>query len=184
MPETALEVNVRRLIMDALYDWAAEVIADCGRSEPVIWLSNNGPRPLPPFIGLEFLGGGRNGQPWKSRMLPSEDGDVEQHLLYDEKRALVMHGYGEESFDMLSEILDSIDKEKYRAMLFKQGLVIPYALDVVDASMEISNVMENHDSFDFYVTYNRIAIDKPGCIEHVIITPEGIPMDVIGNTNS
>jgi hypothetical protein len=170
-------IDERKYLQDAIYDWASAVIADMGRTEPVVWLPNNGPRPVPPFIAISLTASGRPGQPWKSGIrnaTPEDDG--EQLIVHDVKKTLTMHGIGEETFDLLAALYDSIYVEKYRLMLAKKGLVIPSAEGIMDVTTEIDNVIESHAVFDFYVTYLRVVVDRPGIIEHTVITPSDLPM--------
>jgi hypothetical protein len=173
-------IDERRYVQDAIYEWASAVIADAGRTEQVVWLPNNGPRPVPPFIALSMTATVRPGQPWKSGILnstPEDDG--EQHIIHEVKKTMTMHGIGEKTFDLLAVLYDSIYIEKYRLMLAKKSLVIPYAEGIMDVTTEIDNVIESHAVFDFFVTYQRVVIDHPGIIEHTAITPSDLPMEEI-----
>jgi hypothetical protein len=173
-------VNGRKPFRDAVYDWVAAVAADAGTEMPVTWIPDNGPRPEPPFIALSIAGVRRQGMPWKSGIkTASADDEGEQLVLHDEKYSLTLHGIGHESFDMVAAVYDSIYGEKYRAMLAREGLVIPYAENILDVSTVIDNETEAHEVFDFFITRTRVVIDRPGTIERTIISAPGLPVGTI-----
>jgi hypothetical protein len=175
-------INERRYIQEAIYDWAAAVIAEEGRTDPVIWDHDDGPRPEAPFISLSFTGTSTPGSP-NYRMVdvtPENPGGV-QTISRFVKRSLTMYAFGERAMDLLETVKASIEKEAYIEMLAKKGLVIPQALDVRENPNSYSGSTEEAAIFEFSLTYTRVMTDTPGWIETVDITPERIPMESITN---
>jgi hypothetical protein len=161
--------DTRENIQEALYAWAARIIADEGLETPLVWLPFEGARHTPPFIGLEWRTQAREGQPWRSKI--NEAG--EQVSLFDVKIALSLHGYGAASFDALNVLYDALNDQEYARLLKERGLVIPSAENMVEAPAAIDNSWETQEVFDFYVTYIRRVVTHPGWIERTIITPTG-----------
>jgi hypothetical protein len=173
-------IDERRYIKKAIYDWAAAVIAEEGRTDPVIWDHDDGPRPEAPFISLSFTGTSTPGSPNYSmvEMTPENPGGV-QTISRFVRRSLTMYAFGEGAMDLLETVKASIEKEAYIEMLARKGLVIPQALDVRENPNIYSGSTEEAAIFEFYLTYTRVMTDTPGWIERVDITPEGIPMEPI-----
>lgn len=168
----------RRYIKDALYLWAAAVVADNGREDPVIWDNGAGVRPKPPFISLRFLGGSRPGLPMYTGVTPDNEGGS-RYIIQPSKKALTMYGFGEGAYDLLQTMYDAIHIEKYRAMLAEKGLVIPYAADVVETGALLDTAIEQQAYFDFHVTFERVIVERLGYIENITINPSGVPMEPI-----
>jgi hypothetical protein len=174
----------RQHIKDAIYDWVAAVLAEEGRTDPVIWDDDDGPRPEAPFISLTFTGTSTPGLPNYSMVEvdpEKKDDPGTQTISRFVRRSLTMYAFGERAMDLLETIKASIDKETYILMLAKKGLVIPEALEVRENPAVYSGSTEEATIFEFFVTYTRITTDSPGWIETVDITPEGIPMEAITN---
>ncbi len=178
-------INERQYLKDALYDWVAAVVLANGRSDDVIWRDGNGPRPLPPFISIEIVGGSRPGIPWKGMVSPNDEQDPEdlgvQTIMQPAKKTFTMYGFGERSFDLLETIRDSIHLDRYIEMLGQKGLVIEQATDVTGAPMEIDGMREAQPHFDFVVVFNRVFTDTPGWIDHVNISTDDLPIEPIEN---
>jgi hypothetical protein len=177
-------IEERRYIKDAIYDWVAAVVAEEGRTDPVIWDGDDGPRPEAPFISVTFTGTSTPGSPNYSMIevdpeKPDDPGV--QTISRFVRRSLTMYAFGERAMDLLETIKASLDKEAYIEMLGKKGLAIPQALDVRENPAVYSGSTEDAAIFEFFLTYTRVMTDTPGYIETVDITPEEIPMDVITN---
>jgi hypothetical protein len=175
-------INERQYIKDAIYDWAAAVIAEEGMTDPVIWDHDDGPRPEAPFISLTFTGTSTPGSP-NYRMVevtPENPGGV-QTISRFVRRSLTMYAFGKRAMDLLETVKASIEREVYIEMLAKKGLAIPQALDVRENPNIYSGSTEEAAIFEFYLTYTRVITDSPGWIETVDITPEKIPMGKITN---
>jgi hypothetical protein len=175
-------INERQYIKDAIYDWVAAVVAEAGRTDPVIWDNDDGPRPEAPFISLTFTGTDTPGFPDYSMVeaTPENPGGV-QTISRFVKRSLTMYAFGKRAMDLLETIKASIEREAYIEMLSKKGLVIPQAFDVRENPAVYSDSTEEAAVFDFFVTYTRVITDTPGWIETVDITPEEIPIGKITN---
>jgi hypothetical protein len=175
----------RQYLKDSLYDWVDAVVKDNGRTDEVTWRYDNGPRPAAPFISIEIVGGSRPGHPWKGKVKPNNPDDPndlgKQIIMQPGKKTLAMYGFGEGSYDLLETIRDSVALDKYINMLAQKGLVIEQAMDVTGMPAEMDGVMEYQPHFDFVVVFNRVFTDKPGWIEHVVITPDGLPIGPIEN---
>jgi hypothetical protein len=178
-------INERQYIKDAIYDWVAAVVVEEGRTDPVIWDNEDGPRPEPPFISLEFTGTSTPGFPDYSMVEtdPDNPGDQGvQEISRFVRRALTMYGFGKGALDLLETIKASYEKEAYIQMLAEKGLVIPYALEVRENPTVRGTDTETSALFEFYVTYTRVIEDSPGWIETVRINPsEDLPMEEITN---
>jgi hypothetical protein len=175
-------INERQYIKDAIYHWVAAVVAEEGRTDPVIWDHDDGPRPAAPFISLTFTGTSTPGSP-NYRMVevtPENPGGV-QTISRFVKRSLTMYAFGERAMDLLETIKASIEREVYIEMLAKKGMVIPQALEVLENPAVYSGSTEEAAMFDFFVTYTRVMTDTPGWIETVDIDPKKIPMGKITN---
>jgi hypothetical protein len=165
-------INERRHIKNALYDWASAVVAETGRTDPVVYDNDRGPRPAPPFISLAFIGSSTPGLPNYSRVTTDGHDDGVQLIRQPIRKAMTMYAFGEGAIDLLETIKASIYRERYSAMLAKQGLVIPDALDVTENPTARSNEIENSAFFDFWVTYIRVIKDAPGWIGSVSISSD------------
>jgi hypothetical protein len=175
-------INERQYLKDNLYDWVSAVVQANGRLDEVIWRDDNGPRPVPPFISIEIIGGHRRGTPWKSQVKfdPQNPDDLgKQIIMQPAKKTLTMHGFGEGSFDLLEAIRDSVYLDEYRTMLSRKGLAITKTFDVIGVGFEMDGVREAQPHFDFVVVFNRVITDKPGWIEHVTIETDDLPMKPI-----
>jgi len=158
-------INERQHIKDSLYDWVAAVVAETGRKDQVIWRNENGPRPVPPFISIEFTGSQTPGMPeYSSVETEGQEDDGEQEIRQFVRKAITMYAFGEGAIDLLETIKASVFREKYIAMLYKAGLVIPQVLDVTETPAPKSNEIENSAFFDFVVTFIRVGTDVPGWI--------------------
>ena len=161
----------RKYLEETIAQWIETVIADNGRSEEVIYMDKNGVRPPPPFIALQFLGGSRPGFP--SRTKVGETG--ERKFYAHSEKTISVHGVGEETFDLLQIILDSIYTGKYKSFLCRKNLVVRKLTDVSQTGSEIDGEIESRCRFDIHVSFIRVVTEKPGWIENVTITPEGKP---------
>ena len=161
-------------VQDALYDWIAAVLAEKGFSCAIVWEINRGVRPKEPFISLQMIGGSRCSFPWKSRVI-KETG--ERKTLFDMRKTVSIHGWGERALERLDEIADSISADTYRAMLRKSGIVVNKITNVTLSAQDIANETETHGYFDIAVTYIRVVIEKVGWIENV-----GIQCDLPANS--
>jgi len=179
-------INERQYIKEAIYDWVAAVVAEEGRTEPVVWDHEDGPRPTAPFISLEFTGSSTPGTPDYSLVNVDpenpESGGT-QVISRPVRRALTMYAFGEGALDLLETIKASYERDAYVQMLTKRGLVIPYALEVRENPAVHGGVKTEVSAlFEFYVTYTRVIEDSPGWIETVHINPPvDLPMEEITN---
>lgn len=164
--------NERQYIKDVLYDWVAAVVAEGGRTDPVVWDNDGGPRPVPPFISLEFTGGSTPGTPNYSRVKTNGHDDGVQIIRQFVRKALTMYAFGEGAIDLLETIKASVYRETYIAMLAKKGLVIPNTLDVTEAPTVRGADIENSAFFEFWLTYIRVIEDVPGWIGSVDISSD------------
>jgi hypothetical protein len=172
----------RQYIKDALYDWVAAVVAEEGRTDPVIWDNDDGPRPEAPFISLTFTGSNTPGFPNYSMIEVDKENPDDwgtQTISRFVRRSLTMYAFGERAMDLLETIKASIDKEAYKEMLEKKGLAIPQVLEVSQTPAVYSGSTEEAAIFEFYLTYTRVITDSPGWIETADIKPEGLPISEI-----
>jgi hypothetical protein len=169
-------ISERQYIKEVLYDWVAAVVLETGRTDPVVYDNEKGPRPVPPFISLTFTGSSTPGTPTYSRVKTDGHDDGVQLIRQFVRKAMTMYAFGESAIDLLETIKASIYREQYIGMLAKKGLVIPNALDVTEAPGVRSTEIENSAFFEFWVTYIRVIEDVPGWIGSVDIasdTPMG-----------
>jgi hypothetical protein len=179
-------IQERQYIKDSLYDWAAAVVAEEGRTDPVIWDHDDGPRPVAPFISLEFTGGGTPGFPNYGKVVlkkkpdgtPDGKDDGKQLIRQFVRKALTMYAFGEGAIDLLETIKASIYREQYMAMLSRKGLVIPNALDVTESPAVRGTDTENCAFFEFWITYIRVIEDVPGWIGSVDISSDNLLGDI------
>jgi len=179
-------INERQQIKDAIYDWVAAVVAEEGRTDPVIWDNEDGPRPKPPFISLEFIGTSTPGMPDYSMVEVDPDNPEDQGVQKVSRfvrRALTMYAFGKGALDLLETIKASYEEDKYIEMLAERGLVIPYALEVREnPAVRGGTDTESSALFEFYVTYIRVKEVSPGWIETVHIKlSDNLPMEEITN---
>jgi hypothetical protein len=147
----------------------------------VIYDNDRGPRPIPPFIALEFIGSATLGSPEYSLVKTEGTDDGEQQIRQQVRKSLTMHAFGEGAIDLLETIKASISMQRYIEMLALKGLVIPEALEVTENPSVRDNETENGAFFDFYITYTRVITDVPGWIETVGFHSENLPMRDITN---
>jgi hypothetical protein len=167
-------INERQQIKKALYAWVAAVVAETGRTDPVIWNNGKGPRPVPPFISVEFTGSQTPGLPDYGKVtgVENDTDDGEQQIRQFVKKTMTMYAFGEGAIDLLETVKTSIFREDYINALYKKGLVIPQAMDIVEGPEAKDNEIENSASFDFVVTFTRIITNAPGWIGRVQISSE------------
>jgi hypothetical protein len=146
----------------------------------VIYDRGNGPRPLPPFISLDFIGGETPGSPNYSKVKIGGAADGEQYIRQYTEKAMTMTCFGQGAIDLLETIKASTLRETYINMLAIKNLVIPRTLGVVEGPKVRGTETENSASFDFYVSYIRVITDSPGWIEDAEIGEE-IIMEENGN---
>jgi hypothetical protein len=165
-------ISERQYIKEALYDWTAAVVEETGRTDPVVYDNEKGPRPKAPFISLTFTGSSTPGTPNYSRVKTDGQDDGVQLIRQFVRKAMTMYAFGESAIDLLETIKASIYREQYIAMLAKKGLVIPNALDVMEGPEVRSTEIENSAFFEFWVTYIRVIEDVPGWIGSVGISSD------------
>jgi hypothetical protein len=165
-------IEERKYLEESIAEWVENIVADNGRKDKVIYTNKNGVRPIPPFIALQFVGGGRKGSP--SRTKVDKETGV-QKLLHHSEKTISVHGIGAGSFDLLQTILDSIYIGKYRAFLRKKNLVVRKLTDVFEVGGEVDTEMESRARFDIRVSFIRVVANKPGWIEKAKIVPDDIP---------
>ena len=177
-------ISERQHIQDILYDWVVAVIKENGREDQVVWRNGEGPRPVPPFISIEFVGSRTPGQPnySKVRVKQNEDGtpdtsdDGRRTIKQYVRRTLTMYGFGEGAIDLLETVKASIWFSEHIYFLKRNGLVINDATEVKELPQELSSDVENGAFFEFVLTYRRVLEDAPGWIGQVDIesdTPIG-----------
>jgi len=167
-------IRERKYIEDSIVEWLEAIIADNGRKDTVVLSNQNGVRPPTPFIAIQFIGGGRPGQPFRSRVNPETE---EQKLYAPSNKTLALHGIGEGSFDLLQTILDSIYIAKYRTMLKRKRLVVNKITDVTEVGNALDTVMESRARFDIRVSFIRVVTTKPGFIEHMELYADNRPSE-------
>ena len=176
-------IDERQQIKDAIYDWVAAVVDEEGRTDQVVWDNEDGPRPHPPFISLEFTGTSTPGMAEYGMVegVTPENPDGTREIRRPVRRALTMYSFGEGGFDLLETIKASFERDKYIEMLAEKGLVIPYALEVREnPAVRSGTDTESSALFEFFVTYIRVVKDSPGYIDDVTITPpDNLPMEEI-----
>jgi hypothetical protein len=179
-------ISERQFIKKALYKWVAAVVEETGRTDPVIWDHGDGTRPVPPFISLEFVGSSTPGMPYYSKVKVTENADgtfddgeqlIHQHV----RKVLTMYAFGEGAIDLLETVKASIFREEYINALYKDGLVIPDAMEIREGPQELSSDVENSAMFDFVLTFTRLTKTVPGWIEHVNLHSESILGDITIN---
>lgn len=178
-------IEERRYIKDAIYDWVAAVVKETGRTDPVVWDHEDGPRPVAPFVSLEFTGTATPGHPYYGPVEQSAEGaqdNWERKISRFVQRALTMYAFGESAMDLLETIKASIDKDVYVDMLAKKGLAINQTLEVMENPANRGGIAtENSALFEFYITYIRTVIESLGYIETVHILPDDLPIGEITN---
>jgi hypothetical protein len=162
-------IEERQYIKETLYDWIAAVVTDNSRTDEVIFDNERGVRPKPPFIAIQFVGGGRPGFPSRTRVDPVTG---EQKILAPSAKTVTLHGIGTGSFDLLQTICDSIFIGKYVSMLKQRNLVVNKITDVTELGVELDTDMENRAKFDVRVTFIRVITNTPGWIEHTKIVSD------------
>ena len=167
-------ITERQHIKESLYDWVAAVIAETGRTDPVIWNNGKGPRPVPPFISIEFTGSQTPGSPDYGMVtgVETDSDNGEQTIRQFVRKAITMYAFGEGGIDLLETVKASVFNEDYINTLYKKGLVIPQVFDVTEGPEAKGNEIENSAFFEFIVTYTRVITTTPGWIGEVQISSE------------
>lgn len=156
--------GVRRMVQDALHDWAEAVLAEAGLPCPVVWANSGGPREKAPFVSLQMVGSSRRGFPWKGGV-DAETGL--RPLAQDERMTVGVHGWGEGGMDRLDALRDAIFTGSPATLLRRRGLVVDALTDVSESAEDIANESEAHGWFDIAVTFARRTEEKIGWIERV-----------------
>jgi hypothetical protein len=165
-------IHERKYLEETIAEWIETVVVDNGRKDKVCYTNKNGVRPEPPFIALQFVGGGRPGLPSRTKV---DKKTGEQKLYHHSEKTITIHGIGAGSFDLLQTILDSIYIGKYRSFLNKKNLVVRKLTDVMEVSGEVDTEMESRARFDIRISFIRVVTNKPGWIEHTNIVPDDVP---------
>ena len=157
-------IKEREYLQDSLFEWVAAVMEETGRADEVRWRFEEGVRPPPPFLSIEFVGSETPGTPNYGKVnLPDERRKIRQYV----RRTMAMYGFGKSANDLLEYIRTSIWFSEYIYLLRRKGLVINDATEVKEIPHDRSNDVENCAFFEFVLTYIRIVTDKPGWIESV-----------------
>jgi len=166
-------IRERKYIEDSIVEWIKAVVADNGRKDKVVLTNEeDGVRPIPPFIALQFIGGGRPGIPFRSKVNPKTE---EQKIYAPSSKTIALHGIGKGSFDLLQTIFDSIFIGKYKSLLRRKCLVVNKITDVTEVGNALGTVMESRARFDIRVSFIRVITNKPGWIEHMELISDDHP---------
>lgn len=167
-------ITERQYLKEALYDVIAGIVAETGRTDPVIYDNGNGVRPKPPFISISFLGGETPGLPSYAKVDP----DTGNQKLYQYvRKTMTMYAFGEGAIDLLETIKAYLFFQRWRDELKRVKLVIPHCHNVLEHPKAVDTAIEQGASFDFDVTYVRIIEDAVGFIETVDLHTEFIHED-------
>lgn len=167
-------ISERQYLKDALYDVIAGIVAETGRTDPVIYDNGPGVRPKPPFIGMSFLGGETPGLPGYATVDP----DTGSQKLYQYvRKTMTMYAFGEGAIDVLETIKAHLFFQRWRDELKRLKLVIPQCHDIREHPKAVDTAIEQGASFDFDLTYMRILEDEVGFIEQVDLHAQFIHED-------
>lgn len=143
----ALDIN---LIRDALYDWAAAVVAAVGSTAQVKFQSEDGPRPEPPFVVLNIMGprmtGGSDYQ--------SPDSPVDQTFHQQGMRefTISVSAYAEnDSLTLATALHTSLNNPLYFEQLAAADIGVGAVNQVNDLSQFLETRWERRSQFDFMI---------------------------------
>lgn len=143
------ELNITE-IETALYNWAAAVVAAAGSSAQVIFLNQDGPRPTPPFVGLNLIGprmtGGSDHQ--------SDQGTGDQGFIQQGMREFTVsvNVYAEnDSLTLATKLHSSLNNPVYFDQLAEDKIGVGAVNDVNDLSQFLETEWERRSQFDFMI---------------------------------
>jgi hypothetical protein len=164
-------ITERQYIKDNLYDFFTELLEARGIADvPLIYDSENGPRPAAPFLMLMFRSTVTPGMPDYSRVSLA-DGVETQRIHQHTRRNMTMYGFGERAIDVLETVKSQLSADIWVDELRKRNLVIPQVMETIESPQAFETSRENGASFEFDLTYIRVVETDPGYIEDVGLNP-------------
>jgi hypothetical protein len=164
-------ITERQYIKDNLYDFFIALLEAQGITGiPLIYDNENGPRPVTPFLMIEFRSTVTPGMPDYSRVSLA-DGTETQRVTQHTRRNMTMYGFGERAVDVLETIKAQLNTDTWVDELRKRNLVIPQTMETLESPQAFETSRENGASFDFDLTYLRVIETDPGYIETVGFNP-------------
>ena len=158
-------ITERQYIKDNLYEFFTELLEAQGIADvPLIYASQNGPRPPAPFLMLMFRSTVSPGMPDYSKVNVA-DGEEVQRITQHTRRNMTMYGFGERAIDVLETIKSQLNADIWVDKLRGRGLVIPLTMETIENPQGFDTAQENGASFDFDLTYLRVIETAPGFIE-------------------
>jgi hypothetical protein len=165
-------IQEREYIEDNLYQVFTAMLQDQGINDvSVIQENDEGPRPKPPFLAIEFRTSVTPGQPNFSKV-DLEGGGETQTIRQFVRRSLTLHGFGKRAIDVLETIRFLLFIDQWVDELKRRNLVVPQVFEILENPSNIDNVRENAASFDFDLTYMRVTETDPSYIENMELSRE------------
>jgi hypothetical protein len=165
-------IQEREYIENSLYQVFTAMLQGQGINNiPVIHDNDEGIRPKPPFLAIEFRISVTPGQPNFSKVDLDGGGEV-QIIRQFVRRSLTLHGFGKKAIEVLETIRFLLFVDQWVDELKRRKLVVPQIFEIMDTPSNIDNARENAASFDFDLTYMRVTEIEPSYIEDVELSRE------------
>ena len=169
-------MSERDLARRDLHEYFSEMLRGLGEPDmPIAYLNDGGPREEAPFLSLEFRSLSALGMPERGMANAAGEQAMAQHM----RQGMTMRAHGERACAALETMRALLLSDVWADRLRRRGLVVPQAMDCAESPRYFGADWEKGASFDFDLTYTRVARTRPGFIEHVILTPT-----IVGRRNA
>lgn len=168
-------VQEKEYLEETLYDFFFSILSSIEKENlPLIYEGENGVRPVPPFLSLDFNGISVLGTTPYFTQVFEEDETFIQASKQTVERQVTLRGFGSSCEDVLSSIRGLLEFEEFINELKLKGLVITQVQDIIENDATYSEDSETFYSMDFVVTYERIIKNETTYIEHTEIDSKSI----------
>lgn len=172
-------MSERNYLEDKLFDFFQGILDDIDCYYPLIYEGENGVRPVPPFLSIQFNSIRLLGTtPYFKENVEEIEVEGEKKYLDVSKqpveRTLTLRGFGTSTEEVLNEIRSLLEFDAYRAKINKDKIVIKNVEDIIENYNNYSEDEEKFFSMDFIVSYERIENVENSYIGSVEITSEGL----------
>lgn len=166
----------RSYLENTLYDYFADILKDLGINLQIVYESENGVRPVPPFLSIGFNSATMLGTTpyFKPRMQETGENTYIETSVQQVERSVTMRGFGASTEDVLNSIRDLLQFDAYVNKLASKSIVIKNVDSVTEASNNLSEDEETFYAMDFVVAYGRKTQLENEYIGGVNISTQGL----------
>lgn len=155
-------------IQTAVYQWMIENVGIDNAADKVRADNINFTQPPMPFVVYQISAVRRVGQDYIS--MADVDGNV--NILGDREFTLMITAVGDEAFDILFGLRDSLQKISVQTRLNDLGLVYFDDEPIQDITEDVNTGRQTRASLDVFFRLGHAATDQTGFIETVIAESE------------